>query len=196
MIRSYMEAKLDLLMGQQQRDELPYSRRELAEMSWTISEQNILEFLKQIPPGRQLAVKFEELVKTPEVIVKDICKFLHLEFHAEMLQPYREKKQRMTDGVYSEGIMLGDMKFHRHKGIDPKVADTWKEHYTVDFLGEPTLEIAASFGYKPIRELKKEIHTDLIPRVERSSAHQLLKEIDQFSDDEVNALLNEMMENE
>jgi phthiocerol/phenolphthiocerol synthesis type-I polyketide synthase E len=195
MIRSYMEAKLDLLMDRQTRDELSYSRRELAELSWTISEQNITAFLKNIPAERQLCIKFEDLVAHPGVIIKDICKFLHLEFHPGMLQPYKEKKQRMTDGVYSQGIMLGDMKFHRHKGIDPNVADTWKSDYTVDFLGEPTLEIAKFFGYKTIRELKNKTGEteDIIPGFERSSARQLLSTIDKFSDEEVDLLLNEML---
>jgi nitrogen-specific signal transduction histidine kinase len=50
-----------------------------------------------------------ELVTNAGTTAQDICRFLNLEFHPDMLQPYREKKQRMTDGVYSQGIMLGDM---------------------------------------------------------------------------------------
>src|ERR671913_179430 len=50
MIRSFEEAKLDQIFF---RHAHPFSRRELAEMIWAISHQNILEFLQDIPIGRQ-----------------------------------------------------------------------------------------------------------------------------------------------
>ena len=156
MIRSYKEARMDLLMGQQLMDKLGLSRQAIAEVTWTICVLNIMEFFKQIPVNRQLCIKFEDLVANPEKTARKICGFLNLEFHPDMLQPYKEKKQRMTDPVYQGGIMLGDMKFHHHKEIDHSVADTWKNDFTVDFWGEPTREIAEKFGYQSIRDLQKE----------------------------------------
>jgi amino acid adenylation domain-containing protein len=156
MIRSYKEARMDLLMGQQLMDKLFLSRQAMAEMTWTICVLNIMAFLKQIPGNRQLCIKFEDLVANPETVTRDICGFLNLEFHPDMLRPYQEKEKRMTDPVYSGGIMLGDMKFHRHKKIDSAVAETWKSDYTVDFWGEPTRQLAKKFGYKSIRELQKQ----------------------------------------
>ncbi|UCH93306.1 MAG: acyltransferase domain-containing protein [Candidatus Aminicenantes bacterium] len=156
MIRSYIEARMDLLMGQQLMDKLGLSRQAIAEITWNICVLNIMEFLKQIPGNRQLCIKFEDLVANPETTARQICRFLNLGFHPDMLQPYKEKKQRMTDPVYQGGIMLGDMKFHHHKKIDRSVADTWKNDFTVDFWGEPTREIAKEFGYQSIRELQKE----------------------------------------
>jgi thioesterase domain-containing protein len=131
---------------------LSLTRRELAEVIWTNSVYNILEFLKQVPQERQLGIRFEELVAKPEETARTICRFLHLEFHPGMIQPYKEKKKRMTDGVYSQGQMIGDPRFHRHKTINPSVAHNWKRHYKKDFLGEPTWEIASALGYKPINE--------------------------------------------
>jgi len=155
MIHSFVEAKMDLLLGEQWTDILSLTRREFAEIQWTNSVYNILEFLKQIPQERQRWITFEDLVAKPEETAADICRFLHLEFHPEMIQPYKEKKKRMTDGMYSEAQMIGDPKFHRHKTINAAVADTWRQHYKQDFLGEPTLELAEIFGYKPIHEAKK-----------------------------------------
>jgi thioesterase domain-containing protein len=152
MIHSYVEAKMDLLAGQQLTDALSLSRREFAEVNWTVGVRNILEFLAHIPAERQLDIKFEDLVSKPEKSVRDICRFLNLEFHPGMLQPYLEKKKRMTDGVYSEGNMIGDPRFHRHKTINPGVADNWRKRYREDFLGEPTLLAAKSLGYTSIRE--------------------------------------------
>jgi acyl transferase domain-containing protein/thioesterase domain-containing protein len=157
MIHSFVEAKMDLLLGEQWTNILSLTRREFAEVQWTNSVYNILEFLKQIPQERQLWIRFEDLVAKPEDTAADICRFLHLEFHPEMIQPYKEKKKRMTNGMYSEAQMIGDPKFHRHKEINAAVADTWKQHYKQDFLGDPTLELAEILGYKPIHEAKKSI---------------------------------------
>jgi acyl transferase domain-containing protein/thioesterase domain-containing protein len=150
MIRSYEEAKMDLLGGRQLTEMLSFTRRELAEVIWINSVYNILEFLKQVPQKRRLHVSFEDLVANPEKTAGAICRFLNLEFHPEMLQPYKEKNTRMTGGVYTEGQMVGDPKFHQHKTIDPAVVDVWKQHYKKDFLGEPTIETAAALGYEPI----------------------------------------------
>ncbi|NEQ87400.1 MAG: sulfotransferase, partial [Moorea sp. SIO2I5] len=151
MIHSFEEARLDLLMGF--KDSVSFSRREIAELIWLISNQNILEFFKHIPDQRQYCVKFEDLVHQPQVIVKDICHFLELDFHPEMLQPYREKSQRMTDGLYSVSRMIGDPKFHQHKAIEIEVANSWKQDYATDFLGDETWKVADLFGYKQMTEL-------------------------------------------
>ncbi|MGL5060845.1 MAG: HAD-IIIC family phosphatase, partial [Microcoleus sp.] len=96
-MRSCEEARLEQILPYQH----PFNRRELAELLWSIGHQNILEFLQQVPQERQYRIKFEDLVSQPQVSVEQICKFLGLEFHPEMLQPYKEKKQRMTDGIYA-----------------------------------------------------------------------------------------------
>ena len=54
----------------------------------------------------------------------------------------------MTDGIYKESRMLGDVKFHQHKGIDQKIADKWKDAYIEDFLGDLTWKVAQDLGYK------------------------------------------------
>lgn len=126
----------------------PFSTRELAELIWLISHQNILEFFKYVPKHRQYCVRFEDLVKQPKTTVEGICQFLGLDFHPEMLQPYKEKNQRMTDGLHSVSRMIGDVKFHQYKGIEAEVADRWKQHYKIDFLSDVTWQVAELLGYK------------------------------------------------
>ncbi len=63
-------------------------------------------------------------------------------------QVYKDKKQRMTDGVEAVSKMSGDLKFHLHRTIEPEMAYRWKQYHTVDFLGEVTKELAVSFGYQ------------------------------------------------
>lgn len=149
-IRSMEEAKLDLLLSAQLKDEISLSAKEKAELIWLITHQNIREFLEHIPAHRQYQVKFEDLVKQPHATVEGLCQFLGLSFAPEMLQIYEDKKQRMTDGIHSVSRMLGDIKFHTHKEISAQAAELWKQDYQVDFLGEQTWQLAESFGYERI----------------------------------------------
>ncbi|MCB8783758.1 non-ribosomal peptide synthetase [Planktothrix agardhii] len=143
MIHSYEEAKIDQIFPYQN----PFNSRELAELVWLISHQNILEFLQQVSPQRQYQVKFEDIVKQPQKTIESLCQFLGVEFNSDMLQPYKEKKQRMTDGIYAESRMIGDVKFHKHQSINPNTVDQWKDYYNTDFLGNVTWQLAESFKY-------------------------------------------------
>ena len=89
MIRSFEEAKLDQIFF---RYEHSYSRRQLAEVIWTLSHQNITEFLERVPRERQHRVKFEDLLREPECVIEGLCRFLGLSFHADMLQPYKDRE--------------------------------------------------------------------------------------------------------
>ncbi|GAX34041.1 non-ribosomal peptide synthetase [Nodularia sp. NIES-3585] len=142
-MRSYEQARVEQTFPYQH----PFHRRELAELVWLISHENILEFLQQVPQERQYQVKFEDIVSQPQTSVEGLCQFLGLEFHPDMLQPYKEKKQRMTDGIYAQSRMVGDVKFHEHQGINPSTADSWKQDYNTDFLGDVTWRVAESLGY-------------------------------------------------
>jgi amino acid adenylation domain-containing protein len=158
MIRSFEEAKLDQIFF---RYEHPFSRRELAELIWLVSHQNILEFLGDVPEERQHRVKFEELVSQPHEVLEAVCRFLGLDLHPDMLQPYQEKQRRMTDGLYTASRMLGDVKFHEHKGIEAKAAARWREYYSEDFLCEITWELAQALDYREEFVKRKQKSPDL-----------------------------------
>ena len=145
MIRSFEEAKLDQIFF---RYAHPFMRRELAEMIWTISQQNILEFLQSVPPERQQRLKFEDLVGRPRESLQQLCKFLGVELHPDMLQPYKDGTHRMTDGVHTESRMLGDVKFHGYQGIEAGVAERWKEQAGRNELADETKAVAAVLGYE------------------------------------------------
>ncbi|MEN8215020.1 MAG: amino acid adenylation domain-containing protein [Pseudomonadota bacterium] len=158
MIHSFEKARLEQIVATH-----PYafplnalagssSSTKLAELLWLQCHQNILEFLQTIPASRQYALKFEDLVNHPQPTIENLCDFLERPFDPNMLQPYQNKKRSMTDGLYVDGNMLGDIKFHTHQQIDAKVAEGWKNTYRVDFLGDITWTLAEQFGYQ--RELR------------------------------------------
>ena len=147
MINSFTDAKLDQVFFREAHD---FSTGAIAELIWLHSHNNILEFLKTIPPTRQQTIRFETLTAEPKTVITGICEFLHIGFDDNMLKPYQDKKQRMTDGLYPVSKMLGDVKFHTYKNIDNQTSERWRKNYTVDFLGDPTWKVAESMGYQPI----------------------------------------------
>ncbi|MCP5050227.1 MAG: hypothetical protein GY940_23880, partial [bacterium] len=168
MIRSFDEAKMDLLIDRDRLRDLSLTRLQYAELNWLISHQNVFEFFRDIPEERRCRIRFEDLVTRPRQVIEELCQFIGIDFMAGMLEPYKEKKQRMTDGIHKESLMTGDVKFHTYTAIDPSVAVAWKGHYPVDFLGDATWEIAGSFGYAPIKEnIKKSAYAPPEPAEEK-----------------------------
>jgi acyl carrier protein len=143
MIHSYAEAQMDQIFP---RFEHGFGVRELAELVWVVSQQNILGFLKKVDAGRQHRVKFEELVTEPRRVMQEACEFLGVKFEEEMLEPYKERERRMTDGPKAESKMLGDVKFHRHARIESEAGERWRRE-GVGGLGQEAARLARLLGY-------------------------------------------------
>jgi amino acid adenylation domain-containing protein len=147
-ISSFEDAHLDEIFF---RWKHPFSPRQLAELLWLVSHQNVLRFFAGIPEERRLRVDFENLVRNPEGELRRLCSFLGVAYHPAMADPYGAPAGRMTDGVHAVSRMLGDVKFHQHRRIDPSVADRWRDRYDRDFLGAVTWRLAAELGMAAAR---------------------------------------------
>jgi len=111
------------------------------------------------PAGRQHRLKFEDLVGSPGPTLQGLCQALDVEFDLRMLQPYEDSKKKMTDGVHPLSQQVGDHNFQKHWEIKAEVAESWREKYTEDFLGEETWRVARILGYqnpfeKPMKNLQ------------------------------------------
>jgi amino acid adenylation domain-containing protein len=144
MTASFEEARLEQVFF---RPRHGFTRRQLAELIWRVSHENIRAFLADVSPERQLQVRFEDLVRHPRPTLERLCAFLGIPFEEEMLDPYAGQERKMTDGVHALSKMLGDVKFHTHANVDPAVADRWKRVYGDDFLAEETSALARELGY-------------------------------------------------
>lgn len=153
-IRSFADARLDQLMYalmptlRGAAGARKISTAALGEATWLISQQNILTFLQEVPPQRQQRIQFETLVREPQETMQSLCNFLGIDFVEGMVHPYQETQQRMTTGLHQESRMLGDVKFHHHKTIDPTIADRWQESTAQTPLGEVTWAMAQELGYE------------------------------------------------
>ena len=128
----------------------PFSARELGELVWVVSHQNIVEFLSSVPEERQYRMRFEDLTHRPQAVMEEMCRQLDLEYHPDLIDPYKNKEKKMTDGIYAASAPMGDRKFNEYQGIDPKIAESWKAVMRDNFLGEPTWEWAERLGYERI----------------------------------------------
>ena len=149
-VDSYLEAKMDQVYG------FPFPPGEQAELVWTLAHRNILAFLEEVPRERRHRLRFEELVKDPRGSMQSLSRFLGLAMEEGMLQPYQG--QRMTDGLHAGTRMMGDPKFHEHRGIDASVADRWLT--AVGSLAPETWRLAAELGY-PAPEAAPKVEEDL-----------------------------------
>ncbi|HEX5760993.1 MAG TPA: amino acid adenylation domain-containing protein, partial [Thermoanaerobaculia bacterium] len=143
-IGSFEEARIDQIFFPRH----PFALRELAELTWLTSHLNILAFLETVPPERQLRVHFEELLRDPREVTEALAAFVGVPFDPAMLRPYAERSARMTDGLHSGSRMLGDVKFHQHRGIEAAVAQRWRESVDEEALADVTRDVGAVLGYE------------------------------------------------
>lgn len=128
-------------------EEHPFAPRQLAELIWTLSHRNIVEFLSTVPEERWFRMQFEQLVIDPAAQMEALCASLGLAFDPAVLQPYDRVDAKMVDGVYPESAPMGDPGFLAHGHIDPSAAATAAPPGQSLPLGEPTRELAAMLGY-------------------------------------------------
>jgi len=141
-IESLVRNRFDKMMGIRCDD--PWA---LGEQAWQKMNRNIVKFLSGIPYERQMQIRFEDLVQSPEIIMRNICSRLNINFEEAMLYPY--DGERMTHSLH-RGVSLsaGDPNFLTHKAIDPKLANAWQKHLDkLDILTPESISLAEELGY-------------------------------------------------
>ena len=144
MIASFAKARLEQVFFRHPHD---FDPRRLAELIWLVSQENIRDFLSGVPAERAIELRFEDLVREPRREMERLASFLGIAFDPRLLDPYDDPARRMTDGAHALSKMVGDVKFHQHRRVDPEAAEAWRREAGEDSLGEPTWRLAASLGY-------------------------------------------------
>lgn len=111
----------------------------LGELLWERSNTNILEHLSSIEDERKIAIRYEDLVQSPEEVMRAVTDRLGVDYEVGVLTPY--EGGRMRDG-------LGDPNLSQHSEIRPELADAWKHAGLTSSLGVPTRMLARQFGYE------------------------------------------------
>ncbi|MEM7593996.1 MAG: alpha/beta fold hydrolase, partial [Cyanobacteria bacterium P01_A01_bin.83] len=129
---------------------------ELAELIWRESNQNILNFARDIDPERYHLVYYEDLVSRPQEVLTGICQFLEIPFNPAVLTPYQG--DRMTDGVNDTAMSLGDPNFLNHQQIDAQLGSAWRDIKLPSPLSTYTQQLAQQLKY----ELTQEANPDVV----------------------------------
>jgi hypothetical protein len=135
-----------------------------AETFWNLEQETVETFLASVPRSRWHLVRYEDLVRMPEVVMREVAAFLGVEFEETMVHPY-DGRDRMTTSRYLEenpevdrapgtdvgaltATAAGDYKVRVvHSSVDPAMAE--KSLRTDPALAVYTWRTAARYGYAP-----------------------------------------------
>ncbi|HET7500125.1 MAG TPA: alpha/beta fold hydrolase [Kofleriaceae bacterium] len=140
-IESFVRKRMGKLVGAGDID--PHA---LAERVWRDSYANLLAFSRRVPRDRTHQVRYEELVREPGRVMREVCDFLGVAFAPAVLSPYAGG--RMTDGVHAQSVAIGDPDFLAHTAIEATLAERWRDVRLPHLLDEATGRIAAELGYE------------------------------------------------
>jgi amino acid adenylation domain-containing protein len=145
MVTSFESYHMDQVLYLKRHD---FNPRQLGELVWLVSNENILEFLARIPGHRQYAMRYEDLVTRPRLVVQEMCARLGIPFDEGLLRPYDNLDRKMTDGLQPDSTPMGDTHLFEHTGIDARVAARWRGVEQDNFLSEATWQVAEMLGYE------------------------------------------------
>jgi acyl transferase domain-containing protein/fermentation-respiration switch protein FrsA (DUF1100 family) len=140
-IDSFVKNRFDRLLGL-----TGQSPRVAAEKIWIESNANVSELFQSIERVRTTALRYEDLVRDPEHAMRELCAFLSIPFHEGLLKPY--EAGRMTDGLQTQSVSIGDPGFLNHKYIDPSLADVWRNAEGASLLGYQARRLAVEYDYE------------------------------------------------
>jgi len=140
-IESFVRKRMDKLVGAGDTD--PYA---LAERIWVAANENTRAFLRRIPRERGHAIRYEDLVREPERVMREACDFLQIPFDPAVLSPYAGN--RMADGVHPQSVAIGDPDFLAHTGVDRRLGERWRDVHLPRPLGDAARRVAAEMGYE------------------------------------------------
>lgn len=139
-VESMMRNRMEKLMGADSADPAVFG-----ELVWAQCNDNMLKLRKRVDPERVLLLLYEDLVAEPKTVMERICSFLNIPFEEALLTPYRGA--RMTDGVRSHSLSVGDPNFLNHKAIEPELGAVWQEQRLQRPLGAYARRVAGELDY-------------------------------------------------
>ena len=142
-VHSYLRSRMDLVSMPDQ----PFTARKLAELLWIESHHNVLELQQDIPSDRLIRIRYESLVEQPQATLRDVCRFIGVDYDARMLTPYADPEVRMLDAARPRSRAIGDPRFLDHAGIDAGLAEAWRSEFDEMSLGGAAAQLAARLGY-------------------------------------------------
>jgi hypothetical protein len=101
-----------------------YDSAEDASQRWLESVDLVREFGRRLPKNRYLEVRYESLVRNPEPVIRQVCRYLGTTYRQVMLQ-HRERVDDLgdTDASHHAGL---------YRSVDDRSVGTWRERLNAD----------------------------------------------------------------
>ncbi|MEM1121732.1 MAG: beta-ketoacyl synthase N-terminal-like domain-containing protein, partial [Bacteroidota bacterium] len=128
-----------------------YTSKELGELVWLKSHQNILNLLENVPQNRRFSLRYEDLVQQPKIVLEKLCQQIGLDFHDQLLTPYKNIQQQNINGIHADSRSMSDSNLLNFKGINAQKAEEWKAALEDNFLSDTTWQVAEKLGYETLR---------------------------------------------
>ena len=191
MMDSFLRVRLDQQFSSSLFDEPNPDPYIVAETIWATANRNLTTFLKDVDPDRQRLVRYEDLVQQPEKIMRDLCALMELPYDPALITPYDGRRERMMGGI-------GDPNILTHTGIDPTLAETWRSITLPRRLDPSTKKLAEQFGYDlPDNYQVPEGERPFLPAKQPETETAVADiNVDELSDDDVAAMLSQLLEAE
>lgn len=189
MMESFLRVRLDQQFSSSLFEDPNPDPYIVAETIWATANRNLTTFLKDVDPARKRVVRYEDLVQQPEKIMRDLCQLMDLPYEPALITPYDGRRERMMGGI-------GDPNILTHTGIDPTLADTWREITLPRRLDMSTRQLAEQFGYELPDNYKAWEGERPLPTTDTATTKQEEINVDDLSDDDVAAMLSQLLEAE
>jgi len=111
---------------------------------WVRANKNLKSFLEGIPGRRWHWLRYEDLVRDTRETMEGVCRFLGLDFHPAVLDPYRG--ERMITGPKGARA-IGDPNMAGRGRVQPELADKWLTGFDPATVGPETHSLASELGY-------------------------------------------------
>ena len=190
MMESFLRVRLDQQFSSSLFDEPNPDPYIVAETIWATANRNLTTFLQGVDPARHRLVRYEDLVQQPETTMREVCELLSLPYDPALITPYDGRRERMMGGIGDPNILM-------HTGIDPTLADLWRQVTLPRRLDPSTKLLAEQFGYElpDNYEAPAEERPLTNPEMKAETAVDNIN-IDALSDDDVAAMLSQLWEAE
>ncbi len=108
---------------------------QMGEVTWSLHNANIAQFLKQVPSARQCTVRYEDLVAAPDEWLTKVCRTLDLTYDPGMADPYRG-----SAGAGAQGA--GDARINFLTGVENR-----KPSEAFYPIGSTCRSLSEEYGY-------------------------------------------------
>ena len=111
---------------------------------WFEANKNIENHLAGVPNERWTRVRYEDLVREPDAVMRGVCDAIGVRFEPAILTPY--EGERMRTGPRGARA-IGDPNMAGRGGIQPELADKWLKGFDPRSVNADTRALAKDYGY-------------------------------------------------